>query len=470
MKNIYKRICILSAVFFLFHSMFPLPLSAITIKEEENLGSEFMKTVRGHFRFIEDPFIAEYVEKIGNKILAHMPPQPFPYHFYVIRQDVYNAFAGPGGNVFINSGLISAMDYEDELAGILAHEISHVAARHISDKIERSSKINLATMAGVVAGIFLGIAGGGEAAQALTMSSMAAGQTASLAYSRQDEMQADEIGIQYLTKAGYSGEGMLSILKKIREKDWFGTDQIPSYVMTHPAIKDRIAYLDTWMEAHRENLQKQGANASEFMRFRTRMIAAYGDSRQALQKMKAAMKKNPDDPLVHHGYGIALARNENPKEGAVYIRRALQKRPFDPLILKDLGEICFMDGQYENALQVLKSSNDMKPEDHETLYLLGRSAIALGQYREGISYLEKMQKIKGEDTRALYYMGEAWGREGNMGEAHYYLGKYYSRRKDFKNAFFHFRQVLKHSEDPARKAEVEKMLTFVRKEKIRTEN
>ncbi|MEZ4526187.1 MAG: M48 family metalloprotease [Desulfobacterales bacterium] len=465
MKSLQKTTAVCLTMLVLGNLFFPPPGAAITIREEEKLGYEFMKTVRAHFRFIEDPMIAAYVEKIGKKILSVMPDQPFPYNFYVIRQDVYNAFAGPAGNVFVNSGLMTAMDTEDELAAILAHEIIHVSARHISQKIERTSKITLASLAGIVAGIFLGIGGAGEAAQAVTMSSMAAGQTASLSYSRQDEMQADQIGIQYLTAAGYSGEGMLTILKKIRDTDWYGTEQAPSYIMTHPAVGDRIAYLGSWMESHRKELKKPGADNQEFRQVRTRLTAAYGDKDEALRKMKAELAKYPDDPFVCHGYGIALARNDNPKEGAVHVRRALQKRPFDAVMLKDLGEISFMDGQYENAMQALSGSIGIDPEDYECLFLLGRSAIELGQYREAISFLEKTLEKKPEDSQTIYYLGEAWGKQGNMAEAHYYLGKYYRNKRDFRNAIFHFRQVLKLSDDSARKADVEKMLSFLRKER-----
>ncbi|MFZ0134742.1 MAG: M48 family metallopeptidase, partial [Desulfobacterales bacterium] len=179
----------------------PPPAAGITIKEEEELGREFLTYLNLQMEIIDDPLIVAYVNSIGKKILAKVPPQPFPYHFYVVDQQIYNAFATPAGHVFIYSGLMAAMDNEDELAGILAHEISHVTARHISQKIERSKLISIATLAGVAAGMLLGAAGGGQAAGALTMGSMAAGQSASLAFSRENEVQADQIGMGYLTDA-----------------------------------------------------------------------------------------------------------------------------------------------------------------------------------------------------------------------------------------------------------------------------
>ena len=99
------------------------------------MGREFMRVVLEHFELIEDPFIVNYVNKIGNKIILALPPQPFNYRFYIIKEDTYNAFASPAGNIFINSGLFEAMENEEELAGILAHEIAHVVCRHISQRI-----------------------------------------------------------------------------------------------------------------------------------------------------------------------------------------------------------------------------------------------------------------------------------------------------------------------------------------------
>jgi predicted Zn-dependent protease len=188
---------------------------------------------------------------VGQRILAVVPPQPFEYQFHVLREDVYNAFATPAGHIFFNSGLFAALDSEEELAGIIGHEIAHVVCRHISDRIESSKKIGMATLAGMVAGVLLGAGGAAAAASAVTVGSVAAGQTAALAYSRDNEMQADQLGLGYLTQAGYSGEGLLTSLKKIRSKQWYGSEQIPTYMTTHPASEARMSYIDNWLHQNR---------------------------------------------------------------------------------------------------------------------------------------------------------------------------------------------------------------------------
>lgn len=229
----------------------------ITLQEEEELSREFIKVVLAHYEIVDDPLIANYVNEIGNKILSVLPPQPFSYHFYVIKEDVYNAFAIPGGHIFINSGLFEAMDSEEELAGILSHEIAHVVCRHISQKIERARKISMATLAGMVAGVLLGAAGGAAAAaNAVTMGSMAAAQSMTLAYSRDDERQADQIGLHIERKAGYNGKGLMDVLKKIRSKRWFDSNEIPTYLQTHPGAEERMAYIDTWLEKHKKRQRR----------------------------------------------------------------------------------------------------------------------------------------------------------------------------------------------------------------------
>ncbi|MBT8356680.1 MAG: M48 family metalloprotease, partial [Deltaproteobacteria bacterium] len=239
MKFIAKLVS-LSMIFLLATGAFiPKAALSITAAEEEELSREFMKVIYKKLKFVEDPVIVNYVNKIGKKIVSILPPQPFNYRFYVIEEDIFNAFATPAGHIFIYSGLMAAMENEEELAGILGHEIAHVFCRHISQKIDRSKKISIATLAGIAAGIFLGAEGAGEVGSAVVVGSMAAGQSMTLAYSREDERQADQIGLNYLTKAGYTGYGLLSVFKKIRSKHWFGPEQIPTYLTTHPAPEDR---------------------------------------------------------------------------------------------------------------------------------------------------------------------------------------------------------------------------------------
>ncbi len=464
MNYLRKSIAICSVFIFFTGILFPGKGYGITVKQEEEMGQEFMRVVLKHFELIEDPLIADYLNKVGNKIVAVLPKQPFTYHFYVIKEDVYNAFAAPAGHVFINSGLFAAMESEEELAGILAHEIAHVECRHISQKIERSSKISLVTLAGIVAGIFLGIGGAGSAAEAVTMGALAAGKSMSLAYSRSDEMQADQIGLRYLAKAGYDGSGLLKVLKKIRSKHWFGSDQIPTYLTTHPAPDDRIAYIDTWLETHGKTKSPTTAtNPYDFKRARTRLTAMYGEESMVLRTLKANVAKHPEDPMAHYGYGLILARTGNRKDASIHLKIALEKNAFDPYILKDLGRIYFLDGRYAEAMAILEGVVSLESNDPEGLFFLGRTQMELGRHKAAASSFEKLLEKKPDYTRVLYFLGQVYGKQGRLGEAHYYLGIYYKNKGKFKNAIFHLKKALNNLSDADKKQKAKKMLKEIKK-------
>jgi predicted Zn-dependent protease len=439
---------------------------AITIQEEEELSRDFMKIVASRYEFVDDPMIVDYVNRVGQRILAVMPTQPFPFHFYVIKQDVYNAFATPAGHIFVNSGLIEAMDSEEELAGILGHEMSHVLCRHISQKIDQSHKVGIATLAGVAAGVFLGIGGAGAAAaNALTFGSVATAQSVMLAYSREDEMQADQLGLEYLTKAGYNAKGLLTILKKIRAKQWYGSKDVPSYLMTHPAIDDRIAYIDTWAEAAAAKRGKSAPSVdpSAFNRVHTRLVALYGNEESALRDFANQVARNPQDLDAQQGYGLILARVGKRSEAIEHFKLALEKRAFDPYLLSDIGRVYFLDGRYDQARSVLESAIEIHPRLADALFFLGRTRAEQGDSKAAVDAFQKALEISPQFIQVLYFLGESYGKLGQMADAHYYLGWYYKKRGDFRNAVFHLKKALTDTTDPDRKTTIKAMIKDIGK-------
>ena len=135
MRILPKIIYIWVGTLFLLSQLIPQGAFSITVSEEEKMSREILRYIYRNYEIIDDPVISEYVSQVGNRIVASLQDPLFNYRFHVINIDAYNAFAIPAGYIFINSGLIAAMDNEEELAGILAHEIAHVNARHISQRI-----------------------------------------------------------------------------------------------------------------------------------------------------------------------------------------------------------------------------------------------------------------------------------------------------------------------------------------------
>jgi len=430
----------------------------LTTKQEKELGKKLMLYVKKYRVFIEDPSIINYVNRIGQHIVAQSPSPLFDFHFYILKEDVYNAFAAPAGHVFINSGLLAAMESEEELAGILAHEIAHVSCRHISKQIERSKKIGLVTLAGVLTGIFLG--GSPAASGAITSSSIAAGQSLSLKYSRENETEADQVGLKYLTKAGYGGGGLLKILQKIRAKRWFGPEHIPSYLSTHPAIETRMACLDTWLQVHPEWVKSgRPIDPTDFRKVRTMLIALYGDAGAAHNTFDSQLRKNPEDAFSYYGKGLVLGRGGNKKEAVENLKRALQLRPLDSDFLRDLGKTYFHAGDYANALKTLKGALAFSPKDPEGWFLLGRAQMETRDLQGALESFKTLVNTAPDYLPGTYYLGETYGKLGKLGEAHYYLGIYYKEKGRSKNAGFHLNRALNLlAKDHAKRLVIEKAL------------
>jgi predicted Zn-dependent protease len=356
------------------------------------------------------------------------------------------------------------MENVDELAGILGHEVAHVTCRHIKKRMEAAKKINIATMAGVLAGVFLG---GGAAAGAVSSTSLAAGQSLSLKYSRDNEIEADQVGLKYLQEAGYGGEGLLNCLGTIRKKQWFGSKDLPSYLSTHPASEDRMMYLDSWIAANPDWTPTQSPpDFGDFKQVRTRIIALYGDTDVAHNTFDAALRANKSDVLANYGKGLLLCREGEYKGALEYLKKALHMRHLDADILRDLGKVYFEMGDYDKALKTLKGALAFNARDPEGSFLLGRTQLVTNDLHGALETFKGLLDKYPGYTSGVYYLGETYGKLGNMPEAHYHLGMYYRKKGSAKNARFHLERALElSSQDPSRQETIREALKNVPKGK-----
>ena len=444
-----KAIAIVSAI--LVFSTAGAPFAdALSIREERELADEFISAVYEYYDVIDDPVVNSYINQIGNKLTGNIPPQPFGIRFHIIREDTFNAFAGPGGNIFIFSGLIEALETENELAAIMAHEIAHVTLRHVQDMVERSKRTSFASMAGLVAGILVGLGGAPAAGTALSMGSMAAGQTMMLSYSRENELQADFFGLKYLSDAGYHEYGMLSALRTIRSREWFGEDEIPTYLRTHPGAAERMSILGSKFSEK----DPEVVNTYEYDRMRMRTIALYGKRSGALDRLERLVGNRPEDPGAHYGYGLALANGGNPEKGVLYLQNAVSLKPDDPVIAVALGQAHHLAGDNEKALAVLQDIDDIERYGTDGIFTLGRILMEMEDYAEAIRSFEKLLERYPRHRESLFFLGQSLGRIGELGEAHFTLGRYHRMRGSLETASFHFDRALSETRDPEKQEEI----------------
>ncbi|MBT8057079.1 MAG: M48 family metalloprotease [Gammaproteobacteria bacterium] len=208
--------------------------------EEEEYARALVGQMRAYDVLVDDPLIAAFFEDMGFRLAAHSDRPDKSFTFVVLNQDVVNAFAAPGGVIALYSGLILAADDENEVAGVLAHEIAHVTQQHLYRALEKQQSMTIPIALAMLA---IAVAGGGDGdaiAGALMSGQAAAAQTA-INYTRQNEYEADRIGISTLSRAGFNPAGMPEFFEKMGRITRAMGEGPPEFLRTHPVSVSRIA-------------------------------------------------------------------------------------------------------------------------------------------------------------------------------------------------------------------------------------
>lgn len=204
---------------------------SISQREELELGRQYSAEINRQLPIVEDAAVNRYINLLGNQIASH-GSRKIGYTFYVVNTDQVNAFALPGGYVYINRGLIEQTSNLSELAGVLAHEIAHVEERHSVEQIERVQRANLG---GALASILLG--GGGLAQAGINI----VGTAILAGHSREAEREADEVAITLLVNSGIDPNGLVTFFKKLLDERQRRPSAFEQWFSTHPLTEERIA-------------------------------------------------------------------------------------------------------------------------------------------------------------------------------------------------------------------------------------
>src|SRR6266849_7006132 len=203
-----------------------------SLEKQIAMGKQISQQVESQSKIINDPVVSEYINRLGQNLVRNSDSQ-VPFTIKVIDSDDINAFALPGGFFYVNSGLILAADEEAELAGVMAHEIAHVAACHAARENTRGNLMNMASIPLIFVGGAIGYAGYEAAGLALPVTF--------LHFSRGFEAEADYLGLQYMYKSGYDPQAFISFFEKVQAQEKKKPGALAKAFSTHPQTPDRIA-------------------------------------------------------------------------------------------------------------------------------------------------------------------------------------------------------------------------------------
>ncbi len=235
-----------------------------SLEKEIRMGKEFAQQIESSVKLVQDPVVNEYVNRIGQNLVRNSDAR-VPFTIKVVDSDELNAFALPGGFFYVNSGLILAADDEAELAGVMAHEIAHVAARHATRQMTRGQLANLATIPLIFVGGGIGYAIRSAAGFGLPLTF--------LTFSRGFEEEADYLGLQYLYKTGYDPQAFISFFEKVQAKEKKKPGTLAKAFSTHPQTPDRIEKSQSEIAKILPARDQYVVNTSEFDQVKARLAA-----------------------------------------------------------------------------------------------------------------------------------------------------------------------------------------------------
>ena len=392
--------------------MFPahcLAWGEFTIKDEKELGDKFNVLIRSRLPLVQDTEVVGYVKGIVERLSRTMPPQPFPFTVSVIRHNAVNAFATPGGYIFVHTGLILAMDNESEVAGVIAHEMAHVTQRHIARQIENSQLVSILSVLGALAGAFLG----GQGAPAAMVGSMAAGQAAMLNYSRNDEREADQVGMNYLSGAGYPAQGMVGAFEILSRKQWLVGSDIPSYLSTHPGLTERVK--DMGIRVSRLSSDKQSVKDenARFLRVQALIRAKYSDPEPATQAFARQMNSS-EKCIALMGMGILASRRNQINAATDYFDKALVCAPNDEVVIREAGIYHYTKGNRAKGGELLQRAVNMNSNDTMALFYHARNLSDLGRRAEAIENARRVVRQVPEDSEVHELLARLYGSDRQL--------------------------------------------------------
>jgi predicted Zn-dependent protease len=402
----------------------PTTASAIGFGEERDLGARFALEARVQLPLLRAPAVSGYLREVGNRLTARLESQPFSYRFYVVRDPNLNAFAVPGGYVYVHSGLVLGVASEAELAGVLAHELVHVAAHHVVRQQEKTTLINYATLLGV----FLSIVH-----PALGAGALAAGTAAQLKYQREFEQEADSVGIGLMAPAGFDPAGMPKFLRRVLREQRLNPANVPAYFLSHPLTEDRVAALEQRLATLPRPAPRPDGNL--------RLAAAQATIRaltepadKVLPAFQAAVAAAPNDAAAAHRLGLVdlYVDPSRPAEAEPLLARAGAARM--PGAAGDLGRALVRLGRADEARRNFEAELKSDPENAAMSLELGKLALASGESRRARALFERALDVDPELDDAEYGLAECLGKSGDTRGQWLHLGRAFELRGDLERA------------------------------------
>ncbi|NJD07236.1 MAG: M48 family metallopeptidase [Methylococcaceae bacterium] len=400
--------------------------TVMTPLQEKELGSAFFRSLHNETQISEDPEIADYIQTIGQKLAENSANPSLPFHFFVVVEPTINAFAGPGGYIGVNSGLILTSESESELASVLSHEIAHVTQRHLYQAFQAANRLTLPTAAAMLAAILIGAkTGSSQAGQAAIIAAQAASTQYQINFTRDNEAEADRVGMQTLARSEYDPRSMPSFFEKLQQSTRYAGRNLPEFLLTHPVTVSRIA--DT--RARSEQFPfRQYPDSLPYQLIRAKLRAQTSASpADAVNYFRAIANQGTRQQRDVAAYGLALAliADNKPADARPALQNLALQYPDFPQFLTALAHCESESGNRDKALQIYEMADERFPNNRAITLNYVRALLSRKRADSARKLLQQYSRHHPSTPEVYGLLAETYAGLNNPPESHRYLAEYY---------------------------------------------
>ncbi len=398
--------------------------------EEQRTGEAVVRNIRRAGGILDDPLATDYLNFLGYRLVSHSDTRQRQFSFFLVNDDGINAFALPGGFIGVNYGLVLATESENELASVMAHEIAHVTQRHHARAYELAeSSSNIPVLAAIIAAIVLGSQGSELGQAALT--SLAAGNIQrQLDFTRENEKEADRVGIALLAESEFNPASMADFFHKLdRESRLYGSSA-PEFLRTHPVTENRIA--DAMNRAAQYPARKWHSSRNYYLIRNRLAVLTSRDPEVTYRQFENDLRNGRYIDKAAARYGLALAMMATK-------RYAGARRILDQLLNEDGGRIAYLlararleslAGDHKAALARFDAALKDYPGNGPLTFAYASALLDAGKPQATRDLVREWRKQGADDSsipKIYQLLATAEARLGHKAESHVAMGEYYYR-------------------------------------------
>ncbi|MFV0370296.1 MAG: M48 family metalloprotease [Azonexus sp.] len=365
---------------------------------EKKIGQQIMQEIRQReISYLDDYDVEAYLNQLGGRLAGFSKDPGIGFEFFALNDPSINAFAMPGGYIGVHTGLLLAAQSESELAGVLAHEISHVTQRHIARQLYQSKRISIASMVGMALGL-LAASSNPQAGAAAVAASQAGVMSAQLAYSRDFERESDRLGFEMLGRAGFDQHGMAHFFERLRQASRLYENNASAYLRTHPLTSERISD----MQNRETGLgYRQVPDSLEFHLVRARLRALQGRPDDAVKLFSGQIAERKFTNELAAQYGLAYAhfraRDWAAAQQAIDTARDSAKGAAMPERLA--AEVQLAQGKTDEGLRIYRSAMERHPLNRALIYGYADALLQTRQFDPALRFTEEQLRVQPQDIR-----------------------------------------------------------------------